>query len=77
MFRNNPDFNHSKALWEDSVIGNDSIIGKHYASHQKAHIDFKKKLNLHSNVFEDSYYTPAPRKKEKDEVSSLFLNNIK
>ena len=67
--RNHPDFNSSKALWEDSVIG------KRYASHQKSQIDYKKKLNPHTNVFEDSDYTPAPWRKA--EVSSLLLNNIK
>ena len=69
MCRNHPDFNQSKALWEDSVIG------KRYASHQKSQIGYKKKINLHSNVFEDSNYTPAPWKKVG--VSPLLLNNIK
>jgi ribosomal protein S14 len=71
MCRNHPDFNHSKALWEQSTIG------LKYASLQRTHIDFKKRLNLQTNVFEDSNYEPASWRRERREVSLFLLNNIK
>ena len=53
-------FNNSKTSVEDSAIGSDTL-------YQKSQIDYKKKFNLHSKVFEDSDYTPHSGRKLRSE----------